>query len=90
MYEVFIMEGCRPQGLAGLLNHLQFFWCFDGMMAEWFKAVDLSYAFCLYWGNPREFEPHSCQFFLKFKLLIQRLKRLLLSVIKVSNMDLIL
>lgn len=37
------------------------------MMAEWFKAVDLSFVcalarnmvFLLYWSNPREFEPHS-------------------------------
>ena len=39
-------------------------------MAEWSKAVDLSAPAArqarwdydvLYWGNPREFEPHSCQ-----------------------------
>ena len=34
------------------------------VMAEWFKAVDLSFENndeSLYWSNPREFEPHSHQ-----------------------------
>lgn len=44
----------------------------DGMVAEWSKAVDLSLiklsptklSSSLYWGNPREFEPHPYHFFL--------------------------